>query len=200
LSLEHAADDAAGRSAWPWPFTATQRFHLTAGQDRAALVATLTLRSRASEPFPFGLGWHPYFPKLPDTTLGFDADGVWRNDAGLLPVQRDAIPAEWCFEPARVLSGAVLDNVFTGWRGTARLTQPSLGMRVTVEADRACAYLVVYAPPGAAYVAIEPVTQQTDAFNRAAAGAADTGTRTLAPGASFSCTMRVSVEALASTR
>jgi galactose mutarotase-like enzyme len=33
----------------------------------------------------------------------------------------------------------------------------------------------------------------TDAFNRAAAGQPDTGTRLLAPGATFSCTMRISV-------
>ena len=33
----------------------------------------------------------------------------------------------------------------------------------------------------------------TDAFNRADAGEADTGTCVLAPGATFSCTMRLSV-------
>jgi aldose 1-epimerase len=54
----------------------------------------------------------------------------------------------------------------------------------------------VYAPPGRGFVAVEPVTHQTDAFNRAAAGAPDTGTRILAPGQSFSCTMRLTVHPL----
>jgi aldose 1-epimerase len=52
---------------------------------------------------------------------------------------------------------------------------------------------VVFIPPGRDFLAVEPVTHMTDAFNRAAAGQADTGTRLLAPGRTFSCTMRISV-------
>jgi aldose 1-epimerase len=51
----------------------------------------------------------------------------------------------------------------------------------------------VYVPPERDYLAVEPVTHMTDAFNRADAGQRDTGTRVLAPGATFSCTMRLSV-------
>jgi len=40
-------------------------------------------------------------------------------------------------------------------------------------------------------VALEPASHMTDAFNRAARGAAATGTRILPPGSAFSCTMRI---------
>jgi hypothetical protein len=40
------------------------------------------------------------------------------------------------------------------------------------------------------------VTQMTDAFNRAARGERDTGTRALAPGSAFSCTMEIEVRPL----
>jgi len=90
----------------------------------------------------------------------------------------------------------VLDNVFTGWSGRADVVAPSSGVRAALSADRACRFLVVYAPPQADFIAIEPVTHETDAFNRAAQGARDTGCRVLAPGQPFSCTMRVAASAL----
>ena len=60
---------------------------------------------------------------------------------------------------------------------------PDRGLTAAINADAACQYLVVFIPPDCDYLAIEPVTHMTDAFNRAAAGQSDTGTRLLAPGA-----------------
>jgi aldose 1-epimerase len=198
LVLVHDADSAQARSAWPWSFEASQTLQLAAlAGGGAQLQLTLTIASRAREPFPFGLGWHPYFRKGADTSLGFAAAGVWLNDDDLLPTRHGAIPVAWQFAPPRGLGDVVLDNVFTGWQGHAVLEQPDAGMRVTVGADRACACLVVYAPPGQPYLAVEPVTHETDAFNRAEAGASGTGLRVLAPGQAFSCTMRITVEPLA---
>jgi aldose 1-epimerase len=201
ITLRHAAR-GADAAAWPWPFHATQTFRIAermdAGGARAALfVATLTLVNTGSEPFPFGLGWHPYFPKDATTRLGFAADAVWRNDPTELPRRRSAIPARWRFDPPRALGSLALDNVFVGWRGRAVLARPAQALATTLDADRACAFAVVYAPPGRDFVAVEPVTHETDAFNRAARGAAGTGLRVLPPGAAFSCTMRVAAAALA---
>ncbi len=200
LSLEHAARDDEARAAWPWPFEAMQAFALCADARSAQLAVTLTLRNRGDAPFPFGLGFHPFFTRDATTTLRFDAEGAWRNDATQLPVEH--VPAAEVFDghpresgdpatsSARRLAGADLDNVFTGWRGRAALDTPSR-LRVDVAGDSAMRFLVVYAPPGRDFVAVEPVTHETDAFNRAARGAQGTGTRVLPPGAAFSCTMRV---------
>jgi aldose 1-epimerase len=193
LELDHEVVDTSARLAWPWPFAASHRLHVQESHGRTILHATLTIRSTADEAFPFGLGWHPFFPRFDDTRLEFTADAVWRNDPTQLPVAREPTPPEWSFTTARLLGDMVVDNVFVGWRGTARLTQPGLGMALALEADRACDKLVVYSPPGAAFVAVEPVTNETDAFNRAAAGVAGTGMRVLPPGAAFSCTMRLSI-------
>jgi aldose 1-epimerase len=125
------------------------------------------------------------------TTVGFGAEAVWENDATQLPVRRIAVPAAWPFADARSLAGLAIDNVFTGWSGRADVTNSSTGVRATLAADRACGFLVVYAPPRADFIALEPVTHETDAFNRSAAGANDVGFRTLGPGCSFSCTMRI---------
>jgi len=194
FAFEHAAVND-GALAWPWPFRATQAFELSATGDAAddvcLLQVTLTLESRATTCFPFGLGWHPFFPKTGATKLAFDADAVWENDATQLPVRRAGLPPQCRFARGRPLHDLALDNVFTGWRGTAALGARDANMRTTLRADRACRFLVVYAPAGSDFIAIEPVTHETDAFNRAAKGSADTGMRRLPPGAAFSCTMRI---------
>ena len=193
LELRHAAADADERAAWPWPFVATQRFSLRPHAGGATLVVRLALRNVGPDAFPFGLGWHPYFPRVPGTRLGFHAESVWLNGPTQLPKTRTAIPSAWRFDPPAPVA-AVLDQVFNGWDGAATLDQPG-GPHLNLAADRACGHLVVYAPEDRHFLAVEPVTHETDAFNRSAAGAADTGTRVLRPGGAFSCTMRLIVHA-----
>ena len=192
LRLDH---DAAGENAraWPWPFRATQAFALTARAHHATLTAKLALHNTGRAAFPFGLGWHPYFARGPGTLLGFAADGVWTTDPTQLPLRHDAVPAGWRFDPPRALGDTLLDNVFTGWRGRAVLRDPDRRCEVTVAADRACSFLVVYVPGGRDAIALEPVTHVTDAFNRAERGERGTGVRVLEPGAAFSCTMQICV-------
>ncbi len=197
LGLDHdAAGDAA--RAWPWPFAATQNFALVARDRDATLATTMTIRNTGHDAFPFGLGWHPYLPRTAATTLAFNADGVWRNDTSTLPVAHVALPPAWNFTQARAIGAAALDNVFTGFDGHAVLATPGSSLVTTIDADSACRCVVVYAPSGRDFVAVEPVTHETDAFNRDADGTAHTGTRWLPPGAAFSCTMRITVARLPS--
>ncbi|MET0919484.1 MAG: aldose 1-epimerase, partial [Burkholderiales bacterium] len=146
-TLEHLArgDDA---QAWPWPFRATQSFDLTARDDAASLVATLTISNTGGTPFPFGLGWHPFFPRDASTTLRFDAREVWRNDATQLPVERLPAAGSWSFATPRDPGEAAIDNVFGGWSGVATIASSARGLTTTLAADRACDRLVVYAPAG----------------------------------------------------
>jgi len=140
-------------------------------------------------------------PAAPDsrtaaTELGFRADAAWETDATQLPTKRVPVPEAWRFDPARAIGDVALDNVFTGWDGVATLSDAVRRLVVTIAADRAAGFLVVYIPPGRDFLAIEPVTHMTDAFNRAERGEKGTGARVLDAGAAFSCTMRISVHAL----
>lgn len=193
LTLDH---DGSDTTAWPWPFRATQAFALAAHDAGALLTVRLAVENRGDEPFPFGLGWHPFFPKPPDTTLAFDATHVWVNDATLLPVAREAVPDAWRFATPRRVGDLALDHVFEPVRTAATIGWPSLGLEATVEADRALDRRIVYVPPGRDFLAFEPASHMTDAFNRAARGEAGTGTRILPPGGSFSCTMRIDASAM----
>ncbi|MEO8487075.1 MAG: aldose 1-epimerase [Betaproteobacteria bacterium] len=194
LALDHDAS-GDGASAWPWPFRATQTFALASSARGATLSLRLAIENPGASSFPFGLGWHPFFPKPADTTLAFDATVVWENDATHIPRARIAIPPAWSFAPARPVGDLALDHVFEGATGTATIAWPSLHLSATIEADRALDRRVVYVPQGRDFLAFEPVSHMTDAFNRAARGEADTGTRALPPGGAFSCTMRIDARA-----
>ena len=195
LAFEHGAAEADAH-AWPWPFRATQSFVLAVDDRVATLAARITIANAGTEAFPFGLGLHPFFPRSPATELGFHADGVWQTDNTQLPTAKIAIPGAWRFDPPRTADPVALDNVFTGWRGEATLVDRGRRIETTITADGAASFLVVYVPPARDFLAVEPVTHMTDAFNRAARGEAGTGTRTLAAGAAFSCTMRISARLL----
>jgi aldose 1-epimerase len=187
------AHDAAGprRLEWPFPYRARQTFLL---RDDA-LTLTMAIENTGASAFPFGVGWHPFLPRTPETIIGFTAAGVWQTDPTQLPLRLERVPPEWDFSMPRAVGDTALDHCFAGWRPPAMLGWPERRLAATIAGDAACGYLVVYVPRGESYLAIEPVTHMTDAFNRANAGEAGTGTRVLAPGETFSCTMQISVSA-----
>ncbi len=188
LVLRHAP---AGKHAheWPFPFHATQAFTVVDN----TLTLRLDILNTGSETFPFGLGWHPFFARSKAMELQMRTRGVWLTDATHLPTQHVSVPPEWDFAALRVIGTTTVDNCFTGWQSPAVLRWPERALAVEVSADAASDHLVVFIPQDSDFIAVEPVTHMTDAFNRAAIGQKDTGTRLLAPQATFSCTMRLSV-------
>jgi aldose 1-epimerase len=197
LAFDHApVGDAA--NAWPWPLRAMQSLSLHADRATggAVLTLTLTIANPGTAAFPFGLGWHPFFVRGAATRLGFRARGMWKTDATRLPTMHAVGPLAFGFDPAREPGGETIDNVFTDWDGEATLSDADRRIAVAVRADRAAAFLVVYAPEGRPFLALEPVTHMADAFNRAAHGEQGTGTRTLRPGGAYSCTMQIVVRPL----
>jgi len=181
----------------PRQYRARQRFDLVARDAQTIrLTLELDIENTGNDAFPFGLGWHPYFVRDLETELGFAAGGVWHTDPSRLPTRFDAVPPQWNFDPPRPIGATVLDNCFAGWRRPVTVRWPARKLTAQIAADPACDYLVVFVPsdkPGdESFFAIEPVTHMTDAFNRTGTEG-DTGTRVLAPGACFSCTMSILV-------
>jgi aldose 1-epimerase len=174
LTLAYDARGEAGRG-WPFPFDAEMRFAL----DPDKLAVTLAMTNRHDEPAPAGLGLHPFFPRADAATLRFAAGGVWRNGTDHLPEKHVPVPPEWTHDPARRVGSATLDNLFTGWNGTAEITLSPSPIIVRLSASEVFRRLVVYVPEGKPYFAVEPVSHRTDAINHPDE---DTGLRILAPG------------------
>ena len=172
LTYRHEPD------AWPWAYEAAQQFRLEA----SALEVELTITNLSDDWMPAGLGLHPYFPRTPEATVSAEIKGMWETDAEVMPTRW--VPA-WQSEEqkrAHVVNEVTLDNVFTGWNGRAEVVWPEQRLRLVIEANPVLEFLVLYTPPGETFFCVEPVSHETDAFNRASTGAIDTGMRILAPG------------------
>jgi aldose 1-epimerase len=184
LEYPHAPD------AWPWAYRAVQRVALTS----TSLELELTLANEGDAAMPAGLGWHPYFPRTPETTLTARVGGLWLTDAEMLPVACVVPPPVQ--DPGRGLAvnRAALDNAFVGWDGQAVVAWPERRARLRLATRDPLGTLVVYTPPGQSFFCAEPVSHITDAFNLAAAGRTDTGMLTLAPGESARATLTLTPE------
>ena len=184
LAYHHVAD------AWPFDYTARQHFAL----DDGGLTVTLELTAEGPARMPAGLGLHPYFPRTPETRIHARVGQVWRVDDEVMPLER-VRPTVPC-DPNRGIAAdrVALDNVFTGWDGSAVIEWPERRARLRMTADRALGFLVVFTPKGEDFLCVEPVSHATDAFNLAAAGAGDTGMRVLESGQSLSASVRFTPE------
>lgn len=171
-----AFDGPAG--GYPFPYSARQTIELSDSGLRHMIEVT----NRGDGPMPAGIGLHPYFPRGADTVLTAPVGGMWETDEEVMPVRLLTPPP-----PENDLRRGVrpadirMDNGFAGWTGTARIDWPKESRSLVIAAEPPLSMLVVYSPD-APYFCVEPVSNMTDAFNRAEDGERDTGTVVLAPG------------------
>jgi len=184
LEFEHAA------GAWPWAFRATQQLTLSP----AGLSVALTLRNESDTAMPAGLGWHPYFPRTPRTTITADVQAMWLTDHEVMPTTLAPPRPGADLSRGVVIDTIALDNGFVGWNRRAAIEWPERGMRLVMTAEAPLDFLVVYTPKGRSFFCTEPVSHVTDAFNLAAAGRTDTGARALAPGETLRAVVTLAVE------
>jgi aldose 1-epimerase len=179
LGYQHTPDDF-----WPFAFDATQSFTLSA----QGLAMSLSITNRADHTVPVGLGWHPFFVKRPGCHIRFAAQGCWEMDADALPTH--CLPSAGLDTPVDTLT---VDHCFDTCTGEVLLQDALITSRITSTVP----HLVVYTHPGRGDIAIEPVSHINNAFNRAAqdpGSSAALGVVELAPGANYSCAMRIVIE------
>ena len=126
LVFHHEADDAT-----PYSYSAIQRFSLRDG----ALEFTLSVTNRGEEALPFGLGWHPYFPMTPETTLLAPARKYWTEVEDWLPGEATDIPTDADFSDPRGLPHRWVNNGFEDWCGEAQIVWPERAAQLSLTAD-----------------------------------------------------------------
>ncbi|MEM9872704.1 MAG: hypothetical protein AAF822_15825 [Pseudomonadota bacterium] len=95
------------------------------------------------------------------------------EDARHLPTEHLGIGDgnEWDYSAPKTLPDGLINNAFTGWDGTARVMQRSLGISVEITAEPKLTTAIVYSPGSEAdFFCFEPVSQAVDAHNRAIRG------------------------------
>lgn len=167
----------------PWRYEAEANYRLT--ED--ALGLRLALTSRAEEPLPYGIGFHPWFPRTDATRVRFDATGCWPQDDRHLPTTGAPapIPPGWDFGRAAPLPDGWINAAFSGWSGEAEVIQGSGAVSLSVSAPD-LSTLILYSPGRRApFLCLEPVSHPVDAHNLPG----QPGLRRLEPGESLSAAM-----------
>ncbi|MEY3729323.1 MAG: hypothetical protein RLZZ57_79, partial [Pseudomonadota bacterium] len=133
------------------PFTYLARLMVTlSGQG---LRLDMTLLHEGAAPLPYGMGWHPWFPRPAGFHLDMKATQRASHDARGLP---------FAFAPSPGVTGGEdrlggLDHFFVGWDGRARLSWPDCALNLHATGDFAMG-LQVYAPRDQAVICVEPVS------------------------------------------
>lgn len=176
MELEHGPD------AWPWHYVARHR--VTVGDD-GALRLELRLANRSATAMPAGMGFHPYFRRTADASIRAHLAEMWESDPQLMPSRR--VPADFRLADGVLVDELECDHVFVGWQGPAAIVVD--GACLDISTQPPTRFAVVVSGGVRDFFVFEPVTHMTDAFNRAAAGEADTGTVLLSPGAEMALSM-----------
>jgi aldose 1-epimerase len=174
------------------PFRYTARVAVALVPEGLSLEAAVT--NESDESFPFGMGWHPFFPRPPGTRLRFSASVAFGRDPRTLPVEPRGIAGISGGEDAFV----GLDTHFAGWDGAAEIAWPELALRLRATGALAT-NLQVFAPPFAPVLCVEPQSHVPDVPNRPAL-AAHGPLLVLAPGRTIAGSVAISVAPDATNR
>ena len=129
---------------------------------------------REKRPFPFGLGYHPYFATTPDCRIQTPAQARWELVDGLPTGRRLPVAGDFDLREPKPVSNLTLDDVYTDLpnvpAGPARLIErgrveyPGLGV-LRIRTEPAFRELVLFTPPHRKAVCLEPYTCPTDAIH-----------------------------------
>lgn len=151
--------------AWPWRFSARQRFLL----EERVLKVEMDVTNEDDGAMPAGIGHHPYFPHHPGTRLTSAAEAMWRGDAEVMPVSLERGGPVDALREGVELARLDLDNNFVGWQRSTRVDWPAdlhgPARSLVMEAESPLDYFVLYCPTGHDYFCAEPVSQCTDWLN-----------------------------------
>ncbi len=115
----------------PYVYSARQTFSLTDNE----LTISLAVKNAGEKALPFGLGWHPYFPMTPKTTLFAPAKKFWTEVEGWLPGEATAIPDDLDFNAPSPLPHRWINNGFEDWSGEAIIDWPERKTQLHMTAD-----------------------------------------------------------------
>jgi aldose 1-epimerase len=158
-----------GPLAWPWPYEAEYGIAVTP----PGLEMTLSLRNIGVAPFPYALGFHPYFPRHGEVRLSARTGARSVMTADGLATGWEAPGPRWSGE---ALTYGEEDHCYAHWPGVAVLEYPRAGYRLRIAAD-GCSFLQVYAPKED-FVCVEPQSAGPGVLNHGP----DFGVRILEPG------------------
>lgn len=140
------------------------------GIENDQITASLRITNLAARAMPFGMGFHPWFPRQSQTHVTFGNSGAHRQDDRALPLtDQDRVEGLDPRHPLPLDAMRPLDHCFSGWTPReADLVWPEAQYQMRLKASGALRHLQLYSPQGQPYFCLEPVSHLPDAINRPA--------------------------------
>ncbi len=162
-------------------FPYTYEVYVTYTLTEKDISLSMKIVNTDSKPYPFTLGWHPYFisDDLSKSSLSFKSDKQIAFDDNLITKEIVDYKGVEFFE----IKDQQLDDSFILNSNKVGFKTPSYQIEITTDTEDN--YLQMYTPQGFSVLAIEPMTGVSDSFNN------EIGLQTLEPKESYSVTWNV---------
>ena len=136
-------------------------------------------------PFPYGIGWHPYFraEQLSKSTLSFPSKDFYTCNDRSLPVKTIPSPLSASFK----MKDTKFDDAYSLHKSECSFESNSYTLHFDFDYPEG-SYLQVYTPPHGKSIAIEPMTCVANSFNN------KIGLKELHPGESDSWDIHMELE------
>jgi aldose 1-epimerase len=172
---------------WPFSYSAQQTFKL----DDKVLEVELSIINTSNTAMPAGLGLHPYFSLTNKSYVNSSIDKMWAVDDENIPTKLVDGPKSINSQTGMIIKGSNLDNVFTGFVGSATVTWPEWQAKANITTSSNCKFMVLYSPDDKDFFCLEPVTHCTNAINMANNDVKNTGIEYLKPQQKITVSMRI---------
>lgn len=152
--LQHTNKQRA--QGFPFLYTISLRYKLLLN----ALELSVIVKNDDAVPFPFTLGWHPYFnaPNLETSSLALNTSHKILVDETMIPLKE--VP--YNIESPLLIQDQSFDDCFK--LNTNRVTFKTSTHDIAITASKG-QYWQIYTPPSRQVIAIEPQTGPADSFN-----------------------------------
>jgi aldose 1-epimerase len=188
LSLNSATQEKVN---WPFRFSA-QVEYLVEGKE---FVWRLSLKNEDERPMPAGFGHHPYFVRAPGVQVEIPCSTRFDLVDFMAVAPPVPLTPRLDFRLLHALGDEELNDLLTGRRGTApaRIVYPALNVELDLYSDALFRHILLFAPKGQPFFAVEPMTNASDGFNLYEQGIAESGVFVLQPGETQTGTVRLRV-------
>ena len=165
-----------------FPFKYNIQLKYTLTNDEISL--SVAVKNTDVNPFPFTLGWHPYFLShdLQNSSLCFKSDKKIVFDENLITNKIEAYKANAVFN----VENKPLDDCFILNSNTIGFKPPNYQLEIST--NQIENYVQLYTPENLPLIAIEPMTGVSNSFNN------NIGLQVLQPNTSFSLKWNVKIK------
>jgi aldose 1-epimerase len=188
MRFESAQHDGVN---FAFQFSAQAEYRLE-GQD---FIWGLTLRNEDTRPMPGGFGYHPYFARPVDVAQVMIPCNQQFNLVDYMAVEPPVpITPRVDFRKLRPLGEGELNDLLTGRQGDDPVRMVLPDCELLMSSSDVFEHILIFAPQGKPFFAVEPMSNASDGFNLYDQGLAGSGVFVLQPGEAISGQVRLRVQ------